>query len=469
MPCRYLCAGTGSYSNRQLYINTADDDHESEDKTVSRHEFLLCQENRQGIGAKAHALQETTMAMVFNRVVIRNIAGILILALQTAIASAAESQTYEAELPAQIFTAQDLCAYAPCADVIPSAYSFSQRMGKPPYVEAYEKKRNGKKLIGYVFLTTDVVDVLGYSAKPFVTLVGMDTNGIITGAKVLRHSESIHHFGIREEELTKFIRQYTGKFVGARIEIGRSHISQEVIELDAISGATVTSVLQNQVILQSGIEIARQVGIIKRINRPRATYTNINESLSWDEMVTEGSIQRLRAPLKEMGVDANGDYIDIYFGYLNAPAIGRSVLGDRNYKSLISRLQPGEHAIFIVASGAESFKGSGFVRGGSYERIKVVQDMDTFIFRDLDYLNLYGIKAKNTPDYRESGIFIIRSDSFNSAYPWKLVFLSSKVDLQTGKRTFISLDKEYWLPARYLVGGHPLIEHTDRVMPRAME
>src|SRR5574340_1016262 len=79
----------------------------------------------------------------------------------------------------------------------------------------------------------------------------------------------------------------------------------------------------------------------------------------------------------------------------------------------------------------------------------------------MDYLNLDGIEAKNAPAYRESGIFIIRSDNFSGAYPWTLVFLANKIDKETGTRTFASFDKTYWLPARYLEGGHPVVERPS--------
>jgi NosR/NirI family nitrous oxide reductase transcriptional regulator len=90
-------------------------------------------------------------------------------------------------------------------------------------------------------------------------------------------------------------------------------------------------------------------------------------------------------------------YIDLYFGYLNAPAVGRSVLGDAVYQNMMSRLKPGEHAIFMIAHGAGSFKGSGFVRGGIYDRVQVAQDMDSFTFRDQEYLPLYKIEAAGAP------------------------------------------------------------------------
>ncbi len=402
----------------------------------------------------------------------------------------AAAASYEAPLPVQLSTDPDLCAYVPCKDVMPGADSFSPRMGKPAYVEAYQNRRDkhegrddhggekargdhegekgqhnekgkherkdGRKLIGYVFLSTDIVDIPAYSGKPVVTLIGMDTKGIVTGVRVLRHSEPILLLGIPESELTRFIEQYVGKFVGSKIEVGAGRPGEGVIGLDAITGATVTVIAENQVVLRSGLAVARQVGIIEPTIRPQAKFTPVQDTLDWDALVKNGSIQRLKVETVDVGMPrSNHPYIDIYFGDLSAPVVGRSVLGDSVYRSLMSRLKPDEHPIFLIASGVESFKGSGFVRGGIYDRVQVSQDMDTFTFRDLDYMNLYGIKAAGAPAYQESAIFIIRSSTFSSAYPWDLVFLANKMDAQTGNRTFVSFDREYWLPDRYLEGGRP--------------
>lgn len=389
---------------------------------------------------------------------------LLMLVQAGSISAMAASGTYEAPLPAQLSTDPNLCAYVPCRDVMPGADSFSNRKGKPAYVEAYQTKAGEKTLIGYVFLSTDIVDIPAYSGRPVVTLISMDTKGIITGAKVLRHSEPILLLGIPEAELTKFIKQYVGKFVGSKIEIGKAR--EGYIGLDAITGATVTVISQNQVMLRCGMEIAKQVGIIKPTIRSQAKFTAIADKLSWTTMLKEGAVQHLAVSPDDVGVKGDGPVIDMYFGYLNPPAVGKSILGEFGYSSLMSRLKPGEHAIFIIASGMESFKGSGFVRGGIYDRIQVSQEMDTFTFRDLDYLNLYGIEAVGAPDYRESGIFILRSKSFSGAYPWNLVFLSNKIDKESGAKTFASFDKEYWLPARYLEGGRPKVERPDPVWLR---
>ncbi len=378
------------------------------------------------------------------------------LSLMAPVCAMAAGQAYDANLPVQLTTDPDLCAYAPCKDVIPGADSFSTRKGHPPYVEAYQTTAAGRHLAGYVFLSTDIVDIPGYSGQPIVTLIGMDTRGNITGAQVLRHAEPILLLGIPETALTRFVNQYVGKFAGARMEIGKSHSEEGNVGLDAISGATVTVIAENQVILRSAMEIAKQVGILKPTLRAQAKFTPADTKLDWDSLVKEGSVQRLTVQPQDVGRPPDSQpLIDMYFGDLDAPVVGRSVLGDGGYDALMSSLKPGEHAIFIIANGTESFKGSGFVRGGIFDRIQVAQDMDTFTFRDVDYANLYEVRAAGVPSYHESGIFIVRNPSFSVAYPWNLVFLANRIDKETGAKSFVSFEKEYWLPARYLIGGHP--------------
>jgi NosR/NirI family nitrous oxide reductase transcriptional regulator len=398
-------------------------------------------------------------------ILVLRIVAVLLAALTFAAPAGASvsGKAYEAELPAQLTSEADLCAYAPCKEVLPGADSFSARKGRPPYVEAYRTTAGKRDLVGYVFLSTDIVDIPGYSGKPIVTLIGMDTRGIIAGVKVLRHSEPILLLGIPETALTRFLDQYVGKFVGSRMEIGKAHADQGYAGLDAISGATVTVVSENQAILRSAMEIAKQVGILQPTQRPQARFAASKGGLDWKQLVKDGGVQRLTVQPEEVGAQPGGQpFIDMYFGSLNAPAVGRSILGDSGYESLMGTLKPGEHAIFIISNGVESFKGSGFVRGGIFDRIQVAQDVDTFTFRDLDYLNLYDVHAAGAPAFRESGIFIVRSAGFSDAYPWSLVFLANRIDKETGAKSFVSLDEEYWLPSRYLEGGRP---HYERPAP----
>lgn len=365
---------------------------------------------------------------------------------------------YEAKLPPELFTAADLCRYAPCHDVMPGATRFSERKGQPSYVEAWAGDGPQATLKGYVMLSTDIIDTPAYSGKPIITLIGMDTQGKFVGTKVLKHSEPILLLGIPESALTEFLAQYLGKFVGDAIEIGNSS-DPNAVGIDGISGATVTVIAENQVLLASGMSVARQTGILKPVERKQIPFVNRSHQPNWQTLVEEGSVQQLQVDAQDVGLDdRETPFIELWFGYLNTPDIGKAILGQANYEKLMAQLKPDEHALFIIrTAGEESFKGSGFVRGGLYDRVQVRQEHDTFTFRDRDYLNLYSIAAAGAPTYNESAIFIIRSKAFSGAYPWQLVFLGNRVDRDTGARTFRNFTADYWLSDDYLVGGRPEI------------
>ena len=375
----------------------------------------------------------------------------------------ASTGSYDAALPPELNTAKDLCALVPCAEVFPGAKSFSERIGQPPYVEAYGEPEAGKKkLLGYVMLSTDITDTPAYSGKPVVTLMGMDVTGRFVGIKVLKHSEPILLLGIPESALLNFIKQYIGKSVTDKIEVGQSRPDEGVLGVDAISGATVTVITENQVMMTSGTAVARQVGILAPTVREPARFAVSGQRLSWVQLVKQGSVQRLLVKPEQVGKPRDAEpFIELWFGDLNHPDIGKSVLGENSWNNLRMQLKEGEHAFFVIrTAGVESFKGSGFVRGGIYDRVQVKQGADAFTFRDLDYLNLYGLEAAGAPAYTESAIFVIRSKSFSAAYPWKLSFLGSRVDPATGARSFANFGTPYWLAAELLQGGRPEVKEV---------
>lgn len=375
-------------------------------------------------------------------------------------ASAALGSSYEAPLPEGLHKDPAMCKYLTCGDVLPGADSFSDRKGQPPYVEGFGMVAGQKKLLGYVFLSTDIVDIPAYSGKPVVTLIGMDVAGKITGIRILKHSEPILLLGIPEKKLTDFVRQYLGKPADAKFEVGSG--GADVVHLDAISGATVTVIAENQVISQCAYEVAKQVGLVKAEDKPQARFAGDDKARNWQQLVADGAVQRLIVMPKELGEPDQGKpYVDLWFGYLNHPQIGRSVLGDDGYQRLMASLKPTDHALFIINNGAGSFKGSGFVRGGLYDRLKISQGRESFTFRDTDYLNLYTMQAAGAPAFEESGIFIIRGKAFSAAYPFDFVFLGNRQDRETGAREFVNFPTEYWLPASYLQGGRPVVVKPD--------
>jgi len=400
------------------------------------------------------------MTLFGQRFAILGVAFFLVLSL---FAPRVQAGAYEAQLPTELATAKDMCALVSCSEVFPGARHFSERKGQPPYVEAYDNDSTSKKLLGYVMLSTDITDTPAYSGKPVVTLIGMDLQGRFVGVQVIKHSEPILLLGIPESALVNFNNQYLGKSVKDLIEVGPSRPEENVIGLDAISGATVTVIAQNQVMMMSGAAVARQTGIIEPTVRDAARFISSGQRYDWAQLVQMGAVQRLLVKPEQVGMPRGPEpFIELWFGDLNHPDLGRSLLGERGYDNLHSRLQPQESAFFIVrTAGVESFKGSGFVRGGIYDRVQVKQGADSFTFRDLDYYNLYGLEAAGSPSFNESAIFVIRSTAYSAAYPWKLAFLGNRVDRATGHRSFAVFESKYWLPASLLESGRPKVVEPE--------
>ena len=135
-----------------------------------------------------------------------------------------------------------------------------------------------KKLLGYVMLSTDITDTPAYSGKAGGHAHRYGHAGRFVGMKVLKHSEPILLLGIPESALINFNNQYIGKSVTDTIEVGPSRPDENVIGVDAISGATVTVVAQNQVVMASGSAVARQTGIIAPTVREQPRFVTTGQT-----------------------------------------------------------------------------------------------------------------------------------------------------------------------------------------------
>jgi transcriptional regulator of nitric oxide reductase len=67
----------------------------------------------------------------------------------------------------------------------------------PPLIEIIKDK----KIIGYAFETYDWVQGLGYSRKPYHIIAGVNLQGIITGVRLMWHTEPIAILGRTDEDL----------------------------------------------------------------------------------------------------------------------------------------------------------------------------------------------------------------------------------------------------------------------------
>ncbi|WP_216594679.1 transcriptional regulator NosR [Halomonas sp. PR-M31] len=326
----------------------------------------------------------------------------------------------------------------------------------------------GDEILGYVFESMDVAPIPAYSGKPVNLLIGIDTAGQLTLAKVLDHSEPIMLVGIPEEKLQNFASAHTNFSVSDNPKIGTN--------LDAISGATVTVIVVNDTIMRAARQVAASLGIIEDPSaQPAATVKpDVFEKTDWQTLTGDGTIRRLHLThgqvdeafvgtaaedyLRGTPEPADKTFINLYYTYLNAPMAGRNLLGDARYESLMESLEPGEHAVALMANGDYSFKGSGYVRGGIFDRIEVSQDGRTITFHDLDHQRVGSFDLAGMPRMTEKDIFIIREEAnFDPGRPWQLDLLvrraSGPLDTE-----FTRFSADYSIPDAYVDRSEPVVE-----------
>lgn len=363
-------------------------------------------------------------------------------------------------LPFQAMSARGFGAYTAevtPAEVFPGAERFGPREGAPPAMAAY---KDGK-VAGYVFEAGEI----GYSGKPIRILVGMDATGVVVGAKTIEHHEPILLVGIPEEKLFDFVSAYIGRnVITAAGKQGK---------VDVISGATVTGIVINDALTRTALRVARTRGVagFKAVGAGAAPVKRKIvpapfAPADWQTLLGDGSVRRLRLlngdvdeAFRKIGVGspepyakagpADEDFIDLYVALATPETIGRNLLGAAEYDNLMAWLAPGQSAIVILANGAYSFRGSGFVRGAIFDRIQVVQDDIGILFRDSHYRRL-GSLAPGMPDFAEIGLFKLPADAvFDPAAAWRLDLLAQR-PIGPIEKSYTSFSLPYAVPDRFL-------------------
>jgi len=364
-----------------------------------------------------------------------NLRPILLLLLFAAAPSLVQAQTHPDHMD---------CNALPCSQVLPGAARFDP-VAEGPYLAGYSADNT---LLGWVVLSTDVVDIKAYSGKPLITLVGLDTSGTIVGVRVVKHSEPILLVGIPESALLDFAAHYVGLKATAKVAVGSSP-DPDAITVDVISGATVTALAQNQTILDTARELGSATGVVRFETATPGHFINAEESWSWQELIDQEVFGRLSVSAEDMGLEDEGEpFIDLWFTLADPPQVGRSLLGDLDYQFLAKDLKEGEHLLVVLGRGLSSFKGSAFVRGGIFDRVRLEQGLRSIMFHDSDYFNLPGVGLEGAPDFKEGAVFTTRGSLLDPGAPFELVFIGSRYDGRGGfSREFVSFSREYRLPS----------------------
>jgi NosR/NirI family nitrous oxide reductase transcriptional regulator len=349
------------------------------------------------------------------------------------------------------------------SELAEGADRFGEPEGTPPAAPIFK----GSELLGYAYLNSDVLDATGYSGKPIHILVALSVSGGILGAKLVEHHEPIVLIGIPEEKITAIIDHFRGTDIRA-IATGEAQVSSPEI----VSGATVTVLVIGDSIIRSALRMAQAKGLgspAAAASAPEIVEidTTKDEIKDWQTLVGDGSVRRLHLSISDINqaYERSGNakaaqrpekgppdatFIDLYVAVATIPSIGRSLLGEAAYDQMMKSLAPGQQAILVMGDGRYSFKGSGYVRGGIFDRIELVQDLESVRFHDKAHTRIGDLAAEGAPRFKEISLFALPLDSeFDPAKPWQLKLLVQR-SIGALEKAFLMFDLRYLPPEKYL-------------------
>ena len=358
-------------------------------------------------------------------------------------------------------TLEEFIRDIPVTAFFPEASAYGEVQHNPHLVPVLK----GEERLGYVFLNSDYVNTGGYSGKPVKLLIGVDKDFTIAAVKLVKHSEPIVLIGIPEKRITDFIEGYRGQnFVKNR----------DVPVPDVISGATVTIMVINETIARSAQALSAQLGEQTDATQAPAIpeflfrlKEDAQVAPNWQTLLAQGEIAHLHLTVGQVndafaaagktraaGISESDDpaatYIDLYTADVSNPALGKALLGNALYSQSMARLKEGEALVLVMGDGLYSFKGSGYVRGGIFDRIKMEQDGAGFHFRDRNHRRLADVRIEGAPKFPEVSLFTVEADHhFDALRPWSLLLLSSRATGATSK-DFIEFRLPFQLPEHLL-------------------
>ena len=312
----------------------------------------------------------------------------------------------------------------------------------------------GGVLQGYVFVTRDITESLGFSSLEFLIAVGLRLDGTLAGARVVAHREPIIDLIMLQDLVPRFARQYEGVDIRAPLRVQLTQ-SSEPGSIDGISSATISAVLFNEAILRAARIVARAKGI-RLHDQPVLDIVTFHPR-GFAALVEQDTIGRLRiskdaavaAGVTEPDLSASGMgaadlyvyanerasraarppfeedlVLDIYAGPAMTPTIGRNLLGNTWHDLFVSGRNPNDLMLCIMTIGPYSIDGERHLSSGPFRRLRLVQDGQTYQLTKDRYRYLGFLHGTDKPDFGEIGLFWIPAETgVDPVKPWTLEVL----------------------------------------------
>ncbi|WP_431310964.1 4Fe-4S binding protein [Methylobacterium nigriterrae] len=322
------------------------------------------------------------------------------------------------------------------------------------------------EVFAYAFESIDLAPIPGFGGIPPDLLIALAPDGSFRDVRVLSHHEPVFLEGLGEGPLFAFVEQYVGLSARRSIRVGRPNARANGASpqgvVDGVSMATASTRVINESILAASLAVARgKLGFGAAANvglkvEARDTY----EPLGFGELLARGSVKRFtvtnaeaEAAFRGSSVEGQGEgppgapLTDLYIAYLNAPVIGRNLLGEARHASLMRELGPGDHAVMVVSAGPLNPLGDDFVLGSIPDRLAVQQGGLTINARDMA-IERRGAGMAGLPEGPWTILRIASQAGFDPSAPWTL---TEKIERERGQILVERVPREfsatYALPA----------------------
>jgi len=179
-------------------------------------------------------------------------------------------------------------------EVLPQASHFAEKAGEPPVFRGYRQGSGAEpELVGLVFRSRDVPpQETGYSA-PIDMLIGMDTEGTITGLKLLDYRESYRSTRGDFLNNTAFLFQFRNKHMNDGFRPGR--------DINGLTSATVSTWAVVRGVRNASRRVAvAHLDLDEELLREQQTASNVRRQLAdltWQQMLDSGMVTTLHIPL----------------------------------------------------------------------------------------------------------------------------------------------------------------------------
>ena len=339
------------------------------------------------------------------------------------------------------------------------------------------------QIIGYAYESKDLVEFPGFSGEQMNFLIGIDTEGGIRGVHVLYHHEPIFMHGLGPQPFVDFLNQYGGHGITEQIVVGkgRGASGNDVTYFDGVTKATVSVNIANDTVLVSALKLARDRIEAFAQSAPAEVRDDVFEPRSWEQLIETGLVKRWvldRATVEAgLGTDLDdfsddnldlfeGDAIVVYYAYLNAPTVGRNLLGDTGFEFLRGKLRPNEHAFMVMSQGFYGYIPYDYKPGTVPDRISLVQGGLPINIRDTNFVDANDLKLiDGAPELENMKIFRTRAQAGldpSATMQMQLMVELRKNHLVSQSASFIGSD--YGLPGELFRA----VETAEPALPKPM-